>query len=384
MGYLNFITNKKRTISTASAGEINKLIPIQSTNVTLPSKIKIKNEDGEIDTSQFLIYKVVGNSMCTSHIFDNNFVFAKACKGTDEKLNIPSLSTIVFTVDKEREKRRHNNINENDIPQYKLRKFVMYIDLRNPDDNNIFAGVLNLDLLSAFQGEREVFMKKIAEAREEFKESLVILSTTYKEGARDYSFHSLDLLNGIVEYCSSNSEFEEVERVTSVNDDPKLYQEMVCYLAVGNHKRFFYCINDEQAIIVISQIFNSSREIIRLISNKLSPEITGNKLYRQSLISFLEKENTKLYILVYEYETDNPIYELLQRYQEKVFIRHSASSKLILKGQVVNFCIGDNHMFRLETNIESRLAQCNFYDPDACRNLIEKFEIIFEDCDLIR
>lgn len=384
MGYLNFITNKKRTISTASAGEINKLIPIQSTNVTLPSKIKIKNEDGEIDTSQFLIYKVVGNSMCTSHIFDNNFVFAKACKGTDEKLNIPSLSTIVFTVDKEREKRRHNNINENDIPQYKLRKFVMYIDLRNPDDNNIFAGVLNLDLLSAFQGEREVFMKKIAEAREEFKESLVILSTTYKEGARDYSFHSLDLLNGIVEYCSSNSEFEEVERVTSVNDDPKLYQEMVYYLAVGNHKRFFYCINDEQAIIVISQIFNSSREIIRLISNKLSPEITGNKLYRQSLISFLEKENTKLYILVYEYETDNPIYELLQRYQEKVFIRHSASSKLILKGQVVNFCIGDNHMFRLETNIESRLAQCNFYDPDACRNLIEKFEIIFEDCDLIR
>lgn len=384
MGYLNFITNKKRTISTASAGEINKLIPIQSTNVTLPSKIKIKNEDGEIDTSQFLIYKVVGNSMCTSHIFDNNFVFAKACKGTDEKLNIPSLSTIVFTVDKEREKRRHNNINENDIPQYKLRKFVMYIDLRNPDNNNIFAGVLNLDLLSAFQGEREVFMKKIAEAREEFKESLVILSTTYKEGARDYSFHSLDLLNGIVEYCSSNSEFEEVERVTSVNDDPKLYQEMVYYLAVGNHKRFFYCINDEQAIIVISQIFNSSREIIRLISNKLSPEITGNKLYRQSLISFLEKENTKLYILVYEYETDNPIYELLQRYQEKVFIRHSASSKLILKGQVVNFCIGDNHMFRLETNIESRLAQCNFYDPDACRNLIEKFEIIFEDCDLIR
>lgn len=378
MKLLNFFTYKKRNVPTVTAGDTDKVILIDKQSINVPDQLEIEGTNTTLNTSDYEIYQVKGNSMCTSRIFDNDYVFAKKIE-LKNILSIPRFSTIILEIDPEREKAKDPSYDPEDTnrAKYKLRKFIMYIDLRNPDDDTIFASLLNMDILSSFQGNRERFLKKLSEARDYFKEQLVILSTTYKEGERDYSFHNVELLIGIVDYYASPS-LECVQKVTSVNDNPKLYKEMVEHLSRDKVSRFFYGINNEQAIIVLSNIFSSSERIVRLVSNKLSEEITNDEAYREALSRFLNRNDTKLEIFVYNYEPNNPIYTLLSQYSDKVTLKRSKGAKFTLNDRVVNFCIGDDRMFRIERDIDLRMSECNFKDAKTCDNLIKSFNEIYQ------
>lgn len=379
MKLLNLFTYKKRNVTAVTAGDADKVILIEDKQIiNVPNQLEIKGTNTTLNTGDYDIYQVQGDSMCATRILDNDYVFAKKIE-LENILSIPSHSTIILKIDPEREKAKNPSYDPEDSSRakYKLRTFIMYVDLRNPDDDTIFASLLNMDILSSFQGNRERFLKKISEARDYFKEQLVILSTTYKEEERDYSFHNVGLLIGIVDYYASPP-LECAHEVTSVNDNPLLYKEMVEHLSREKVSRFFYGINNDQAIIVLSNIFSSSERIVRLVSNKLSEEITSDENYREALSSFLNKNGTKLEIFVYNYEPNNPIYILLSQYSNKVTLKRSKGAKFTLNDRVVNFCIGDDRMFRIERDIDLRISECNFKDAKTCDNLIKSFNNIYQ------
>lgn len=374
-----------RLIRFVTAGETDKVIPVSESfkETYMQNELPIENTEETLNINKYEVFQVRGESMCTSRIFDQDYIFVKPIEQLEDKLKIPNFSTVVFHIDPVRERLKNPQYIEDEHPKCKLRKFVMYVDLRNQNDDAIFASVLDLDKLSSFQGNRKRFIKKITEARNFYREGLVILSTTYKEGERDYSFHGIEQLAGIVEYYAK-PDMTEVGKVTSVNDSPELYEDMVEHLAKGKISRFFYGINNTQAIIVLSKIFISSEKRIRMVSSKLSEEITNNERYKNSLISFLNKPDTTLEILVYEYDKNNPIYDLLGNHKEKVIVKYSKTgAKLGLEIEendcIINFCIGDDRMFRLETNVDLRMAECNFRDTKTSENLIKKFNSIFDD-----
>lgn len=378
MGLLHLLTYIKKTVHAVTAGDTDKVIPIDKHSVTLSMspKLQIEETDSYIDINDYDVYQVQGESMCTSRIFDQDYVFAKSIDLKNIS-DIQRFSTIILKIDPKREKLKNPDYIEETYPKYKLRKFVMYVDLGNPDDDYIFDSLLIYDSLSSFQGNRERFIRKLSEAREYFKEQLVILSTTYKEGERDYSFHNVELLIGVVDYLASPS-LQHVRKVTSVNENPQLYKEMVEHLSQKKIPRFFYGINNEQAIIVLSSIFSTSEKIVRLVSNKLSTEITSDESYKEALTKFLNKSGTRLEVFVYYYESNNPIYDFFNQYKDKITLKYSKGAKFTLNDRIINFCIGDDRMFRIEKDTELRRSECNFKDVKTCENLIRSFNQIYE------
>lgn len=380
-----------RLVRFVTAGNTDKITPVKEDfkAIYMQNKLPIEDTENKLDIDKYLVFQVQGESMCTSHIFDKDYVFVKPIEKLEDKLVIPKFSTIVFHIDPERERQKYPQYVEDEHLKCKLRKFVMFLDLRNSNDDAIFANVLDMDKLSSFQGNKKRFIKKLSEARTYYGERLVILSTTYKEGERDYSFHSIELLAGIVEYYAK-PDLTKVQEVTPVNDVPELYEDMVEHLATGKISRFFYGMDNIQAIIVLSKIFVSSEKSIRMVSSKLSREITDNETYKNSLIDFLNKDGVKLEIFVYEYEKENPIYQLLGNYKEKVIVKYSKTgAKLALEKEnpdendcIINFCVGDDQMFRLEKDVDLRMAECNFKDTKTSENLIHKFYSIFKDPEL--
>lgn len=380
----------KRKVFGVTAGEVDKVIPIDESSkiLDLSSELSVDNTKETINVSEYEMFLVKGESMCTSRIFNGDYIFVKLVNTMEEKLAIPRFSTIIFNIDFERERKRNPHYIPDEHLKYKLRKFVMFVHLVNSSNETIFASVLNVDKLSSFQGNRTRFMKKLADARDYFGDQLVVLSTTYKEGERDYSFHSIKSLAGRVEYYAK-PDLKKVEKVIPVNEDANFYKEMVEHLALSKIPRFFYGINNKQASIVLSYIFKVSERIVRLVSTRLSEEITNDEEYKEAILSFLDRENTELEIFVYEYNDENPIYCLLSNYKEKIKLKFSpVGAEFRLpddenkEKHIVNFCIGDDQVFRLERDTNLRMAECNFNDTKTSAHLIKTFKSIFNDSKL--
>lgn len=380
---VNIIEKIKRTIFKVKAGDPGIITPIMQEQIDFPNVLEDKESKQTIDTQQYQLFQVEGDSMITSHIFANDYILVKTTETIEEKLQLKTYESVVFRVNIETQRKRNQNIREEELSHYKLRKFLTYLDLRSKDDEALFENVRSMDVRSMFPGNKERFMKKITEARALYGEQIVILSTTYKSGERSYSFHLItDLYGRVVYRVEKEGEQQMLVAIRPENDDTKNFQEIVSHLSTNNAERFFYSISNEQAVIVYSEIFKVTKEHIRLVSNQLSPEITGDERYIDALKSFLNKENTKLDIFVYKYNPNNPIYSVLNEFKDKVIIKYSNNGTIFsLNDKTVNFCIGDNHALRLETDINERIAECNFNDKKSCTYFSTLFDEIFNQTD---
>lgn len=348
----------------AKAGEASMAVQKESTGINMPDIFTCDGE--EVRTEDYLVFQVIGESMAISRIFDKDYILV------DKKIKVDALELydiIILRIEDD------NSLDR----KFKVRKFIMEVNIDN-DPNNIFNSLLNIDIRSQFDGNKERFLRKYSLFKENKREKKALLSITYKEGERDYSFHTLDQFVGRVAYkIKKNNDLNKLLPIDRNSDDSIVFKDVVDHLSNGCISRFFYGISNEQAIIVLSAIFKSSKEKIKLVSNKLSKAITGDEEYRRSLEIFLEKKNTKLYILVYKYESNNSIYSLLNKYSDKVYIKENKTSSVVFKNKVINFCVGDDSIFRLETDCQSRLSECNFNDKKSSQLLLEKFDQIYND-----
>ena len=361
-------------VNIASAGEAGKAVFKTSKEVDFADEFHVQGEDKIVQVSDYDIYQIEGDSLCTAHIFSKDYVLAKKLD-LDQKIKIAGGSIIVLEVEENKNSEPSQN-----LALYKLRKFLMFIDLRIQGNEALYNTVSDRDIRSRFRRNKERFMKKLALAREKYGETLITLSITYRDGERDYSFHSIDNLKGVVEYRIDQSSPCSVQMITTTTDDAETYKEVVEYLSKKNLNHSFYAITPKESIIVFREIFMSSNEEIQLVSNKLSSDICNDKRYLNALQTFLDKENSKLEVFVYSYENENPIYDFLHNYEEKVFIRTSSKgAKFTLDKKIINFCIGDGKAYRLETDVECRHSECNFNDSKTCDFLKEQFYSIFSN-----
>ncbi len=168
-------------------------------------------------------------------------------------------------------------------------------------------------------------------------------------------------------------------------------------IAVQNYARngvdyLFHNRGDEHALIILSNIFRNAKRHIRIAANKLyNDEVVNTEEYINSIKAFLDQKDTRLSILittrptkeeVTEYGPETTFYWMLYNHpayrQGRVEIKDGQGSFFRnSEGKQVNFCTGDNRMFRLESNIKERQAIANFNDEDTTRQLIEAFDGIY-------
>ena len=172
----------------------------------------------------------------------------------------------------------------------------------------------------------------------------------------------------------------------------KAYRAAVEDYARDGVDYLFHNKGDEHALIILSNLFKNAKKQIRIAANKLcNDSVVNTKDYLDSMKVFLDRGNTKLSILVTEKpsiedinscETENCFYRMLfthPAYAEgRIHIKEAGGQSFRdATEEKINFCTGDDKMFRLENNIMERTAVANFNDKSVTRKLIEAFDEVY-------
>lgn len=154
----------------------------------------------------------------------------------------------------------------------------------------------------------------------------------------------------------------------------------------------FHNKGDKHALIILSNLFMNAQHTIRIAANKLfNSEVVNTPEYINSMKKFLNRGDTTLRILVSQRPTwedfktinrENTLYWMLFNHpaynQGRIQIRDGEGRSFQNEdGQRVNFCTGDDGMFRLEDNVEERKAIANFGDKAFTEKLNEVFDRVY-------
>lgn len=167
----------------------------------------------------------------------------------------------------------------------------------------------------------------------------------------------------------------------------------VCNYAEGDGVNYlFHNRGNEHALIILSNIFRNAKSHIRIAANRLyNDEVVNTKEYIDSMRAFLDREGSRLSILitkrptieeVQEHGPENTFYWMLYNHpayrQGRVTIKEGEGSSFKdADGNQVDFCTGDDRMFRMEQDIKERQAIANFRDPEYTGQLIKVFDEVF-------
>ena len=183
------------------------------------------------------------------------------------------------------------------------------------------------------------------------------------------------------------------------SDELKYYKNTIELYAQEEKDYPFKNRGAEHAIIVLPLIFKYANERIYLLANNLwNSEVVNTYEYISAIQSFLDKGTTQLKIMVSNFPSElidndvDSLYKMLcnhDAYKEgRVSIKNANGKNLFLinkkidigetndanKSNIINFCTADKRMYRIETDIVNRKAECNFNDDRTVRLLDAKFE----------
>ena len=151
----------------------------------------------------------------------------------------------------------------------------------------------------------------------------------------------------------------------------------------------FHNEGNGHALVICQNLFESADSHIRIAANQLyNDEVVNKQEYISAMKSFLDKPNTKLDIIITNaperenVRKDGTFYGMLhdhQAYKDGRVIIKVGDGKSFRNGdgKMVNFCTGDERMFRFEDDIEKRTAIANFNDPEMTKDLINGFDNVF-------
>lgn len=165
------------------------------------------------------------------------------------------------------------------------------------------------------------------------------------------------------------------------------YQKTVEMYAKEGTNFLFHNQGNEHALIVFKSIFNNANKKICIAAASLdNREVANNKEYIDAMKSYLEKENSKLLILLSNPVTDPstlPLFVMIKEHKSykegRVAIKDGKGKNFHMNGRCVHFCVADNRMYRLESDIVNRTAECNFGDDVRTKYLTDLFERAFEN-----
>ena len=167
------------------------------------------------------------------------------------------------------------------------------------------------------------------------------------------------------------------------------YKKAVESCASSKTNYMFHNEGAEHAKIILSNIFMNAHDSVRMASNRLiNKEIVGSEEYRKALLTFLNRPDTHLYIMLAHVPSKEQVtgvdslFSMLYYHpaykEQRIVIKDGLGKSFIdKKGDQVNFCTGDDSMYRIETDITKWTAVANFNDPDRSGALSQIFDHVF-------
>ena len=193
--------NKENSLKLVKAGEAGKVVPLyENVEENFWNSPVFANYDDyyhKIDNKD--VFMVAGESMAQGFVHTGDLLFCSLAENIDW---IATYKLIVLKVNRNRLKCK----NEIDFG-FKLRKYVMTIDMNDGLEANL-ENLKQVDDLAKYSLENQgLFKTKYKKANNEIiaKEN-VLVSVTYTNRGREYSFHEQQDLHAIVDCVFSKTD----------------------------------------------------------------------------------------------------------------------------------------------------------------------------------
>jgi len=173
---------------------------------------------------------------------------------------------------------------------------------------------------------------------------------------------------------------------TQQRKDLEEYQQTVDVLSSGDDKKNFEFNNKDSrhAAIVMSTLFAKSKESIQIFCESFKGDVNKNPIYRKTLEEAILRGVKVEVIFEQSPNINSEAFKLLHAYSKSGTCTISLS---ILNNEYVkklknahidlgNFAIGDNSMYRYETDKSNFQAVCNFDDKKTVNDLRANFAIL--------
>lgn len=164
------------------------------------------------------------------------------------------------------------------------------------------------------------------------------------------------------------------------NQTRTVYAEKIFQLAKDKTDEVFYNSSSEHAIIVHQALVQNAENYVYIFSSSMCSEVSNNQEYVDMVNKFLaDSQNHKIKIILTDYSEDflnNPIAKVLAKYSRQVEIKRY-DGQVMYKKQPAHFTVSDDRAFRLETDIEKRMAFGNFNSPTQAKDLKNIFDKVF-------
>jgi hypothetical protein len=139
------------------------------------------------------------------------------------------------------------------------------------------------------------------------------------------------------------------------------------------------------AAIVLENIFSSSNEVVRILSNRISKDVSNQfPTYCDAVEKFLMEGGVIKVIHYDDLDLESDIVKLLMEYKTKLpsqVLIKSAEQKVLLDfadGDEIHYSVGDDNSYRVEVDTKTREAFVCFNDKEVARELINVFDDLFE------
>lgn len=162
------------------------------------------------------------------------------------------------------------------------------------------------------------------------------------------------------------------------------YEKAVKYFADNKIDNVLSNSGNEHAVVIFDNMFRTAEKEICLYACDIfseQNEVTVSPSYMESLRKFLNKEGTRLRIVLKNYDENtsrNSLRDMVKQYPSKVELRKNERGEVKIGNANVHFCIADGRMYRVEYDTDKRQARCNFNDVNAVNRYQTVFNQLFE------
>lgn len=165
----------------------------------------------------------------------------------------------------------------------------------------------------------------------------------------------------------------------------KDYKEFIQNLSDSNSPNHFYTSSSSDGVIVMAAIFRKVKQVIRIYTGCFSDDISKRKEYLDALQEALLR-GVKFKILINQSEYNKlgentdvlnmlKYFSLVDPNQITLKLRNE-SVKFTPNSSEVHFTIGDEVIYRMETDVRNLVAEASFNDPETSKILANIFDRI--------
>lgn len=161
------------------------------------------------------------------------------------------------------------------------------------------------------------------------------------------------------------------------------YIGYISQLAGSGTDQTFANTDEKHALEVLVAIFRNSRKTVRIFAGSLCSSVPNDPRYVAALSDFIEGGGS-VRIMLNRYNEEEAVksnlFKRLAYYsslgKDVRLYRTSAVPYLSSDSEKkeIHFTVGDDNSYRLETDITTKTATCNFNNPRTAGNLVRFFD----------